>query len=314
MIGLFTIVVACLGTQPEPTAEELLNALRRKRPATHVIQPASALNQDASSSRELLFPEGFSVVEQTGSLTTDGQWWTFVSDTMDDIGPTKLLPNIHLETMVMTVGGTADTVRFKLSGEMTVFDNENYLLVYNAVRDRTRPAAGSQSPREAGSTSLPTTADVSGNADTANATSSGQEPTVPSDASVDQVIDSLRNLGPDELAPLPPPIAPTSPVERRAAAGPSVLADGSILVRRPGRLVKQKEGWTFAFESDHPDEPQPPIALLPNKSVELMIRTSEREKNGLVFLVTGDITLFEGRNYLLPRVAIRRIDLGNLSK
>jgi hypothetical protein len=68
------------------------------------------------------------------------------------------------------------------------------------------------------------------------------------------------------------------------------------------------------FESDHPDRPEPPIKLLPNKSLEFMVRTSERESIGLVFLVSGEATVFQGENYLLSRVAMQRIDTGNLRR
>jgi hypothetical protein len=68
------------------------------------------------------------------------------------------------------------------------------------------------------------------------------------------------------------------------------------------------------FESDHPEYPEPPMKLLPNQSVELMLRASARGGGGLVFVVSGEVTLFEGENYLLPRVAMRRIDTGNTRK
>jgi len=33
-----------------------------------------------------------------------------------------------------------------------------------------------------------------------------------------------------------------------------------------------------------------------------------------VFLVSGEVTLFEGENYLLTRITSRRVDTGNLRK
>jgi hypothetical protein len=33
-----------------------------------------------------------------------------------------------------------------------------------------------------------------------------------------------------------------------------------------------------------------------------------------VFIVSGEVTVFAGENYLLPRAARRRIDSGNLRK
>ena len=45
-----------------------------------------------------------------------------------------------------------------------------------------------------------------------------------------------------------------------------------------------------------------------------MIDAAERDSIGLVFLVSGEVTRFEGGNYLLARAAMRRIDPGNLRK
>ena len=102
--------------------------------------------------------------------------------------------------------------------------------------------------------------------------------------------------------------------------------------------------WTFVFESDHPDHPELPMKLLPNKNVELMVQTfsagdtPDEGDDGLaaggtltagrmlasgellaaggtqVFVVSGEVTAFRGENYLLPRVAMRMTDTGNLRK
>ena len=80
------------------------------------------------------------------------------------------------------------------------------------------------------------------------------------------------------------------------------------------------------------------MKLLPNKNVELMVQTLaagntlEEGNDGLesggtlaagvmptvggaqVFVVSGEVTAFNGENYLLPRVAMRMTDTGNLRK
>jgi hypothetical protein len=68
------------------------------------------------------------------------------------------------------------------------------------------------------------------------------------------------------------------------------------------------------FESDHPEHPEPPMRLLPNHGVGFMVRSLERGGPGLVFVVSGEITAFEGDNYLLPRSVTQRIEMGNLRK
>ena len=56
--------------------------------------------------------------------------------------------------------------------------------------------------------------------------------------------------------------APEPRFRRAATAGNPVLPDGSPLVDRPGRLMPEGEWWTFVFESDHPDYPEPDLRVL----------------------------------------------------
>jgi hypothetical protein len=70
----------------------------------------------------------------------------------------------------------------------------------------------------------------------------------------------------------------------------------------------------FVFESDHPDYPEPPMQLLPNKNVELMVASSNRGTTGLVFVVSGEVTVFDSKNHLLPRLARRTAYTANLRR
>ena len=70
----------------------------------------------------------------SGSLAHDGFWWTFVFDDDADNSPIRLLPNAALDPMVRTVRGTDAHMKFELSGELTVFAGENYLLPTVAMR------------------------------------------------------------------------------------------------------------------------------------------------------------------------------------
>ena len=54
--------------------------------------------------------------------------------------------------------------------------------------------------------------------------------------------------------------------------------------------------------------------VLPNQVMEGMVKLSERGASGLVFVVSGDVTAYRGENYVLTRMAVRRSEMGNLSK
>ena len=152
------------------------------------------------------------------------------------------------------------------------------------------------------------------------------------DASVEDVVKSLQAQSPLQQA-LPAPAStdrsgPAGGHRQASLLGPAgrpaggrrepilwaPIADGTPLSNRPGRIVQSGPWWTIVFESDHPERPQPPMRVLPNQTLEGMVKATERGTSGLVFVVSGEVTAFRGENYLLARVALRRTDLGNLSK
>lgn len=114
-----------------------------------------------------------------------------------------------------------------------------------------------------------------------------------------------------------PPLSKQEEVDsvRSVAARQDLLPEGSPLSNRPGRLIKPDDcWWTFVLESDHKDRPEPRLRLLPCSRLEQMVRAVENASTDIVFVVTGEVTVFDGENYLLVRVARRRTDTGNLKK
>jgi len=290
----------------QPTAEDVLKALQHRRPVNEVIPPGSraardAVPSNATPSDRLLLPEGSSVVSRTGRLAHEGQWWIFTSDSDDSLPPTKLLPNANLEVIVRTLRGASAPIRFTVSGEVTVFEGENFLLPTSALR-----ASGAVEPT--GSTGPPRAA-----GETREAAAFPARPRP--DASAADVLAALQAQQPKEVV-LPSPGAglEESGGERSAGYTPSGLLDGSPVINRVGRLVRQGSWWTFVSDSDRPDRADPALRLLPNQGVERMVKESQHRSGGVVFTVSGEVTLFEGENYLLPRVTTRRADTGNLRR
>jgi hypothetical protein len=286
--------------EDQPTAEELLKALQRHRPSNEVIPPASSADNGGQPAQRLLWPEGSVVVNRAGWLVEHEPWWRFVFDPPDGEPPTRLLPNAGLEVMTRTAAG------------MTVFEDENYLLV-RAVRrsagtgrqivgpegiESGTAATGEQRipPEQEDSATTPAGDVLSGDAPVEDvlAALKQQEPG-------EDMMELLGSRGEDRL-------------DSFATASRRLIPDGSPLVQRPGRVVHEGQWWTFVFESDHPDHPEPPMRLLPNKSVEMMLGASKRQAGGLVFLVSGEVTVFRGDNFLLPRAAMLRADAGNLRR
>ncbi|MCA9281925.1 MAG: hypothetical protein KDA30_07785 [Phycisphaerales bacterium] len=83
-----------------------------------------------------------------------------------------------------------------------------------------------------------------------------------------------------------------------------LIAEGTYLSRWTGRLVESAPDlWVIAFDSDANGEtPGPVMAVLPGQRLVEM-QQMVRDRNGdVTFRVGGHVTVFEGRNYFLPRV------------
>jgi hypothetical protein len=92
------------------------------------------------SSRPRL-PDGYILADRTGRLVRQDEWWvfSFVGDnnpTESPDPPMRLLPNQMLERAVRETEGAGQRVEFIVSGEVTDFMGENYLLLRKLLRKR----------------------------------------------------------------------------------------------------------------------------------------------------------------------------------
>jgi hypothetical protein len=139
--------------------------------------------------------------------------------------------------------------------------------------------------------------------------------TQPTPTSEDIINEFLKKR--PEAIPILPTGQPDETVVRQSDSGSDVharLPDGHILSDRAGRISKIGERWMFSFESDNVSNPEPPITMLECRILEQMVRESRGGTEPVIFIVTGEITDFRGENYLLPRMALRKRDLGNFKK
>ncbi|UCE62280.1 MAG: hypothetical protein JSU63_11315 [Phycisphaerales bacterium] len=283
------------------TAEDVLEALQTRRPLNVVIPPASLRFGAQTKKPAVLYPEGWALVSRRGRPVQDSARWVFVLDEADGPSRLGLLPNATMEGMIRSSLGATSPLSFVVSGELTVFQGENYLLPRLAMRSEVRPEESIR-------------ADKTDRRDGPDAQlGEGEE------ASAEEVLELLMERSPAQKM-IPSVVsagADQSPHEAdspASLAGHALLPDGAPLVDRPGRIIDEGQWWVFVFESDHPDYPEPPMKLLPNQNVEFMVRASGRGEDGLVFLVSGEVTVYRDENYLLPRVVMRRVDSGNLKK
>lgn len=298
-LSLPSILIAQNG--PAPTAEDVLRALQRRRPMNEVIPPVGVTSSQLKKNIRKLLPEGWTIIDRTGRLEKQKNWWVFVYEPARGDQPMKVIPNAKLEQMVRTATHSDQIEIFTISGEVTVYQGKNYLLVRMAMRPP--PVEKVQ----------PTTVLESEQPETSPKETPDQSKDISIESSVEDVLSKMQELKPDQTMIEPiPQLQNNNMLE--AIQGHTMIADGSSFVRRAGRLYQQSGWWMFTPESDHPDHPELPLKLLPNKNTDLMATMWKQNSIGLVYIVSGEVTLFQGVNYLLPLVAVRRIESGNLRK
>jgi hypothetical protein len=81
----------------------------------------------------------------------------------------------------------------------------------------------------------------------------------------------------------------------------NVLREGSFIVDRTGRLTRSADGqrMEFTFDSDGRAMRDPPLIILPNLKLMAMEDAVSTSSRDLHFRVTGVVTEYRGRNYVL---------------
>ncbi len=153
----------------------------------------------------------------------------------------------------------------------------------------------------------------------APADSSQDDVRTPKQPSAEDIIREFQKQRPQNV-----PLAPVGQEDETIVSGVDaspegtrkapLLPDGSLLVDRAGRVVKEGQWWLFVFESDNESLLEPPMKLLPCQALERMVRESRGGVDSVIFIVTAEVTDFKGENYILPRKVMRKRNLGNLSK
>jgi len=261
-------------------------------------------------------PEGYVVASRTARAERQGRWYAVHVEKVEGLPeapPLRLLPNSRLAMLEAVLAHAGGPRRFVITGRVTEFQGANYLLTEDLAevrsRDRARPAAAPVPPSAAGAS--PPGAEPGGSTRPA----ARHEPTA------EQVIQQLMQQETRRAIVLPdqlPMVDSTPPVvtERdNSAVGPGNESPGwaeeTLLIDRIGRVVPGESWWTFVFEDRGRNPKDGPIRLLPNQLLETAITLSEGGSRAVVFVISGEVTLYNGSNYLLLRKVLVRRDLGN---
>ncbi len=129
----------------------------------------------------------------------------------------------------------------------------------------------------------------------------------------------LRQL----LSPARPSAKPLEPVNfppevdqmSKMAVAPktdsqNLVREGSYIVDRVGRLTRTADGQAeLTFEADGSALKDPPMVILPNLKLMIMESTVKNASKDLKFHVSGMVTEYNGRNYiLLEQIVVKQDD------
>ncbi|MFH1746452.1 MAG: hypothetical protein ABIG44_05340 [Planctomycetota bacterium] len=90
----------------------------------------------------------------------------------------------------------------------------------------------------------------------------------------------------------------------------NLLPDGTMLVERPGRLVREDGKSMFVFHSDTGTPQLQTMEILPNGFLEAMERRAEY--GNAEFVISCEVTRYRNRNFVLLTKILQRVQHGNL--
>jgi hypothetical protein len=89
----------------------------------------------------------------------------------------------------------------------------------------------------------------------------------------------------------------------------NLVREGSYIADRVGRLTRTPEGQVeFTFEADGLALKDPPMLILPNLKLMIMESMVKNASKDLKFHVSGMVTEYNGRNYILLEQVVAKED------
>ena len=292
--------------------------------------------------------EGETLRKRDGRLLPPGDrgFAVFLADADPKAGDDEpiamvIAPCMTLESMERLYEDRGEDLRFTVTGEVHTYRGVNYLLPTSqpkpwlvadgrGVQDASQPeeSTSTESEGEAEATSSDTPEKVQPSED------GSTEP-----RSADDVLQDLLNQR--DNTPPPDPSDTSKPGEGGASPptlppaaedGPGTLADplligldtdqpqaelkpeGQFIVARTGRLIRSASGSQalFVLDADQRDAPEPPMIIQSCKLLETMEDTVREQGDTVPFVITGQVYVYRGANYLLPTIVRREFDRGNL--
>ncbi len=240
--------------------------------------------------------------------------------------PIEVLPGKALASMDMITNQQTDlALDFRIWGEVTVYHGRNFILpshVATLSLFRQRSSASAEVPESPLQALAQSKSSQTASHSVDHASPS---PPPPLPAMLRDILLQMPRTYPLEWAeksePSGPPAASGAAIRPASQSKASVESpvrwkDGDVIIDRVGRLLLDptEKKWFFAFEADGASLAEPPIILQPCKLLENMESLHHSSLESVQFRVSGQISRYQGRYYLLLRKMLLTKKLGNFGR
>lgn len=209
--------------------------------------------------------------------------WTFTTEDNSKEDPSRrfgLLPSMVTQDMLQAVARENGRLLFEMTGRILVYDGMNFILPSFASPFTPSDEAGSVEAGQA-------------------AAEPSEAPRNSLDSEDDDVAGRLEERLQQRIGALP----------RSSDSGADLsqvrtLREGTRLQNRRGAIVRdQRSGtWRFVFDATGSGVVDPTMELLPCLTLERLQRLAAVSDLPAAVLLSGEVTSFHGRNYLLPTI------------
>lgn len=247
-----------------------------------------------------LFREGSFIVGRTGRLmkSADGSRFEFALDPLPGQttpGPTMgVMPNLQLMAMENAQRDVTRELHFHVTGMVTEYKGQNCLFLESSSQPTSLEEVLASGARASGSSTS--------SGPTSGATT--QPKLAPASELLEQMLRD-QGKGPKRLPPSGGP-AQADKTTGLGAVAPgaeqmNVRREGSLIIDRTARLTRSADGQQceLTFDVDGRVLRDPPIVILPNLKLQSMEDAVQGVSRDLRFRVTGIVTEYRGRNYVL---------------
>ena len=271
--------------------------------------PASSqpVRRPMNPDRPPLLREGTLISRAVGSIEFRKALgsWVFVNEVSEDQATQGfrrsfyLLPSRSLQEFTAFAASESSTTRFELYGTVTVYDGVNFILPslitpLDGAQKAEKTEQGGESTKDPADPELETA------------------PTNTLDSGASSIADRLEVRLQDRIGFMP--MSLDVPETEASGSNPGLIPDGTRLQNRSGTIVRdQRTGaWRFLFETQGSGRRDPSIELLPCLLLQDIENRSMSNDLPTRIHVSGVVSTFRKRNYLLLSLWRPGLSSGNL--